>query len=139
MGLLKLFYNMNPLNILKATFSENLEKQGSSLQELEEALKSFSTKEEAEKVAALLKKAFLMDKEAFLGLDVKLDKANPLDLATKGLGLYGGSILAGGYAGAKGLDMIDNHVSNENKKLQSYKDKIKLLEKLTKKVHQENL
>lgn len=116
---------MNPLLLLKSNFAANLEKQGSSLQELEQSLASMDTPEGVEKSAALLKKAFL-------------DKLNPIDIAGKGSQLYVGGALAGGYIGASAIEKLDDSVGKENKKLQSYKNKISLLDKLTKKIHQEN-
>jgi hypothetical protein len=115
---------MNPLLLLKSNFAANLEKQGSSLLDLEESLASNNI----EKVATLLKKAF-----------AGLENLNPVDLGVKGLGTYAGLVGTGGYVGANALDSIEKSVGEENKKLQTYKDKIKLLHKLTQKVHQENL
>ena len=116
---------MNPLNLLKANFAVNLEKQGSSLMELEQALSSVNTEEGISKSSILLKKAFL-------------DKLNPVDLASKGAYGYIGAAVGTGYMGASAIEKMDGKVGDENKKLQSYKNKISLLEKLTKKVQQEN-
>ncbi len=116
---------MNPLILLKANFQNNLEKQGSSLQELESALQSMHTDEGIQKAAVLLKKAFL-------------DKVNPIDLATKGGGTYLGLTAGLGYAGATGIENADHFIKEKNKKLHTYKEKINLLDKLTNKIKQEN-
>lgn len=115
---------MNPLLLLKANFAVNLEKQGSSLFELEEALGNLNVKESAEKATDLLKMAFL-------------DKVNPIDIATKGATGYLGVAGTLGYLGASGIDTAMKSVDGKNKKLQTYKDKISLLDKLTKKINQE--
>lgn len=61
---------MNPLEILKANFAENLEKQGSSLEELEMALSqvhSIQTKEAAAGIVDLIHKACLTKQAAGFG------------------------------------------------------------------------
>lgn len=116
---------MDPLLILKANFAANLEKQGSSLMELEDALSHCDTQAGAVKSASLLKKAFL-------------DKFNPLDTVKPVGGTAAASVLLPGYLLSSGLEWGDKRAKEKNKKLQVYKDKISLLDKLTKKVQQEH-
>jgi len=116
---------MDPLNLLKANFAENLEKQGSSLEELENALQAMHTEAGVTKAASLLKLAFL-------------DKLNPLDIGAKAGGAYAGTLALGGYGMATGYEHLDKDISEKNKKLKTYQDKINLLKKLTNKINQEH-
>lgn len=121
---------MDPLNILKANFAVNLEKQGSSLLELEDALANMDKTASAEKAAELLKLAFL-------------DKLDPMGMASGVAGgagkLYGLGVASGGFLGGNALDTADKSVDADNEKLRNLKDKVKLLRKLTQKVQQENM
>jgi len=119
---------MNPLTLLKANFAANLEKSGSSLEELDKALATINQTEGAAKIASLLKQAF-----------AGLDKINPIDIGLKGVSGGLGGLALGGYTGASILDAADEDINKENKKLQTYRDKINLLKKLTHKIHQENV
>jgi hypothetical protein len=108
-----------------------LDKQGSSLYELEESLRAINTGEGVYKAASIALK--IMQKEASPGItDMAYDAAKAIPET-----LFKGTLGAGAAAGLS-LDEMDKSVDSVNKALEREQEKVNLVRRITQNLKREH-
>lgn len=116
---------------IKNELAFELDKQGSSLSEFEEALRNINTGEGVYKAASLALN--IMQKEAAPGVvDLAYDAAKAIPET-----LFKGTLGAGAAAGLS-LDEMDKSVESVNKALEREQEKVNLVRRLTQNLKREH-
>lgn len=113
---------------VKTELVHTLQKQGSSLAEFEEALQSINTGDGVFKIAKELKDSF---KDKILNRGFDIASGTLPEMAFKGS-------LAGGALAGLGLDEMDKSVDSLNKALDSEREKVHLVRRITQNLKREH-